>query len=205
MTIGLSGSHRTGKTTLARAFVEQNPSWNLVETTVSGVYAEMGLDPKVMYPFKKRLEIQRRILDTLTKQYQQGGMRFVADRTPLDFIGYTLSDVTRSYDGSLDKEIASYIDDCYAITNTYFSMILVVQPGLDKVEEAAMKAPANLGYMEHLNMLILGAATDTRLQCMHFALNRTTIDLYRRVGAVDSMLRACQERVLREECIGTLH
>lgn len=205
MTIGLTGSHRAGKSTLARAFVEKNKDFKLVETSASGVYSRLGLDPKVMYPFKKRLEIQRHILDELVKQYREGGLLFVADRTPIDFIAYTLADIVRdNYQGEQDGELGTYINDCYDVTNTYFSMILVVQPGI-KAEESALKAPANLGYMEHINNLVLGLSTDRRLNSMHFALNRETVDLDTRVGAIENALKLSHARVRERECIKVLH
>ena len=204
MTIGFAGSHRTGKSTLARAFVEKNKDFKLVETGISGVYSRLGLDPKAMYPFKKRLEIQRHILDELVKQYRESGLLFVADRTPIDFIAYTLADIVRdNYDGSDDAELSAYIKDCYDATNIYFSVVLVVQPGI-KVTEGVLKAPANMGYMEHINALVLGLTTDPRLNAMHFALNRGTTDLEARVAAVENVIRTCRERVLRD-CARTLH
>ena len=204
MTIGFAGSHRTGKSTLARVFVEKNKDFKLVETSASGVYSRLGLDPKTMYPFKKRLEIQRHILDELVKQYREGGLLFVADRTPIDFIAYTLADIVRdNYDGSDDAELSAYIKDCYDATNIYFSVVLVVQPGI-KVTEGVLKAPANMGYMEHINALVLGLTTDPRLNAMHFALNRHTTDLEARVAAVENVIRTCRERVLRD-CVRTLH
>lgn len=205
MTIGLSGSHRTGKSTLAKMFAEKNPDFKLVTTTVSGTYSKLGLDPKVMYDFGKRLEIQRHILDDLTQQYKEGGLLFIADRTPIDFIAYTLADITRdNYDGSYDAELIQYINDCYDVTNTYFGMIMVVQPGITAIE-AELKAPANAGYIEHVNNLVLGAATDRRLNAMHFALSRETVDLAERVGAVENMVKMCRSRVMQRECFSVLH
>jgi len=190
---------------MAKAFVEKNPEFTFVETRISKVYAELGLDPKVMYPFAKRLEIQRRILDELVNQYREGGLLFIADRTPIDFIAYTLADIVRdNYQGEQDGELSTYINDCYDVTNTYFSMILVVQPGI-KAEESALKAPANLGYMEHINNLVLGLSTDRRLNSMHFALNRETVDLDTRVGAIENALRLCHTRVRERERIKVLH
>lgn len=205
MTIGLSGSHRTGKTTLARTFAEKNPGVNFVETRVVKIYHELGFDPKMMYPFEVRLEIQRRILDALVEQYKKGGLMFIADRTPLDLVAYTLADIVRdNYDGSQDEALSRYIDDCYDVTNTYFSMILVIQPGIEIVE-AELKAPANFGYMEHINSLVIGLTTDRRLNAMHFALARDTTNLEARVAAVGNVLRACRERVSQRECVRTLH
>lgn len=190
---------------MAKAFAEKNPEFTFVETRVSKVYAELGLDPKVMYPFAKRLEIQRRILDELVNQYREGGLLFITDRTPIDFIAYTLADIVRdNYQGEQDGELSTYINDCYDVTNTYFSMILVVQPGI-KAEESALKAPANLGYMEHINNLVLGLSTDRRLNSMHFALNRETVDLDTRVGAIENALKLCRARVQQRECIKVLH
>lgn len=205
MTIGLSGSHRTGKSTLAKAFAEKNAEFNFVETSAVGVYKALGLDPKVMYPFAKRLEIQRHILDAVAQQYSDAGLLFVADRTPIDFIAYTLADIMRdNYDGSSDSEITKYINDCYDVANTYFSMIMVVQPGIEIVE-AEYKCPTNVGYVEHINNLVLGLATDRRLNSMHFALNRDVTDLGARVTAVENMVNMCKARVSSREGVKIYH
>ena len=44
--IGLVGSHRTGKTTLARAFAEDS-GIPFVETSTAEVFRRLGYDPKV--------------------------------------------------------------------------------------------------------------------------------------------------------------
>lgn len=188
------GAQRTGKTTLAKAFAQKNTDYTALMTSVGGVFKRLGLDPKVDYPFDKRLDTQRHILDELEAQYNGAGLLFVTDRSPVDMIAYTLADVQReTLTDPLEKALEEYVNDCFEVTNRYFATLMIVQPGIEP-EESEKSAPATYGYTEHINALCIGLTMDSRLKCAHFALNRTTTDLDRRVAAVENMLSVCRQR-----------
>ena len=94
MSLGLCGTHRTGKSTLAKAYAlaEGVP---YLQTGATQVFLDMGLDPKVDYPLDVRIQIQKRILESFDKQYSAAGRDFITDRTPIDMMAYTLADVQR--------------------------------------------------------------------------------------------------------------
>jgi predicted ATPase len=177
MMLGLVGAHRTGKTTLARRFAEVS-GYKSVETNVSDVFRDYGLDPREHYPLEKRLWIQLRILERLEATYAANKNYSVFDRTPIDLAAYMLADVSRqAISPYTDREIASYVEACLLVTNRYFSGVVVVQPGIPVVEDIN-KAPASASYMEHINALCLGLMSNPSLKrTQAFSLSRYCTDL----------------------------
>jgi predicted ATPase len=178
MRLGLAGSHRTGKTSLAKA-ISQTRGVPFVETTTSAVFAQSGLHPAVPLEFKTRLWIQHRILQAAVAVWQATPEAFVTDRTPFDFMAYTLADIQ----GATVVDFAAleeYLTDCFKITNQFFTQLVVVQPAIPLVHEEG-KAALNKAYMEHLNTIILGLCNDERLSCPVATLKRHILSLEERV------------------------
>lgn len=193
MSIGLCGAQRTGKSTLARA-------WSLktgvpfVETTTAEVFKRLGVSPKADLPFAERLTIQWEILKELSGQWAAQPGDFITDRTPLDMLAYTLADIQRSnLTPELDAAYKRYAEQCFALTNRFFSTIIVVQPGIVPKEEE-WKAPATFGYSDHFNRLVIGLAVSEDVMCNHFFIPKAMTDLGRRVNCVDYAIRRVVER-----------
>lgn len=192
--IGICGAHRTGKTTLAKAFSEKT-GIPFVQTKASGVFAEMGLDPKADYPLAQRIEVQKRILEACAKQYRSvdSGI-FVTDRTPVDMVAYTFADVQRgNMTPELTAQVNGYVADCVAVNNAVFSLLMVVQPGIELVEEEG-KAPANVAYIEHINSLVMGIAVSEMIESAHYYIPRGMVELDRRVEAMRFAIQKTNER-----------
>ena len=66
--IGLSGAHRTGKSSLARAFAEKH-GIPFVETSASQVFKDLGVDPAATHDFSTRLTVQEEILKRFDAMY----------------------------------------------------------------------------------------------------------------------------------------
>ena len=184
MLVALAGSHRSGKTTLARA-VSEKLGLKFVETSASAVFKDLGYKPSDMLPFSARLKVQMEILKRLREQYMANINEFaIFDRSPIDMMGYTLAHANGATDPELEGVLDRYIEDCYKLTNDVFSALIVIQPGIPlKYEEG--KAPLSKGYIEHLNNLIIGLTTDERCNVMHFYMPRHRVDLEERVKAVE--------------------
>jgi len=186
--IGLCGAHQTGKTTLAKAYAKKH-GIPFVETHTTHIWQKLGYDARVDYSFDVRMEIQRHILDALALDYRKGGVRFITDRTPLDALAYTLADVRRE-NLSLDdsRNVEAYMQECFRLTNTHFTNLLLVQPGLPikiPADQAAVKGPAIPAYLEHLNSLIFGFLADERNEVAHHYIPRAVLNLERRVGCIE--------------------
>lgn len=180
MSIGLCGSQRTGKSTLARAFSIQE-GIPFVETGASATFARLGFDPKVDYPLDTRLDIQRHILDDLDKAYASAGRDFITDRTPIDAVAYLLADVQRQNTSAAQARlITDYMKDCSSVTNGHFTTLVVVQPGIPIIEEAG-KAPANIAYMEHISALVMGLVVSELILPSHYYIPRTMTNMGERL------------------------
>lgn len=187
--IGFAGSHRTGKTTLAKEFADRYDCVFL-ETSVSSVFEELGLDPAVTYDFATRLKVQRAILKHLDRIYGQAedDVNTVTDRTPLDLLLYTYADVQNDNLTDADAEIlAEYTADCIEVLNRRFNMVMIVQPGIP-LTPATGKASLNVAYIEHLNMLALGLMSDERIEARVAYIPRKMTDLDHRVEATYNTL-----------------
>lgn len=181
MNIGLCGSHRTGKTTLAEA-ISRKTGMPFVRTGTSEVFRKYGMDPSGPMDFRKRLWIQHEILDTAEKIWIAEQEQFITDRTPLDMMAYTLADIQGATEVNL-KELEGYLARCIDVTNKFFQILILVQPGIPLMHEEG-KAALNEGYLEHLNYLILGLCSDDRIKGAFVYLRRDITSLEERVNTI---------------------
>lgn len=164
MLIGFCGAHRTGKTTLARGLAE-TLGLPLLDIGTRAVFAEMGLSPSAALSPAERLAVQGQILVRATAVYQSaaetGG---VCDRTPLDMMAYFLADMGPGVaeNAGIVAAVQQYVAHCLALTNEFFSDIVVVQPGIAYAADAAAGNPDPV-YVDHLAALMLGIAIDERV------------------------------------------
>lgn len=183
MKIGLMGAHRVGKTTLAQRLADQL-KLPFVPVCAGEVFEALGFDPAQPMDFAQRLVVQMLLLNrgvTLWAQYPDG---FVTDRTPIDMLAYTLTEVQgHNLTPGEEHELAKYIEACIRLTNQLFHMLVLVQPGIPVISEPG-KASLSPGYREHLNTLMLGVAgrEDIYLPC--YVVPRAALSLDDRVGAV---------------------
>jgi len=186
MNIGLCGSHRTGKTTLAEA-ISKRTGMPFLKTVTSEVFQQCGLDPSRPMDFKKRLGIQHKILDAAEKIWQTKEAQFITDRTPLDMMAYTLADIQGTTEVNFD-ELEGYLARCIDVTNTFFALLVLVQPGIPLMHEEG-KAALNEGYLEHLNYVILGLCNDDRIRGTFVYLHRAMTSLDDRAKTVLNELK----------------
>ena len=191
--IGLSGAHRTGKSSLARAFAEKH-GIPFVETSASQVFKDLGIDPAATHDFSTRLTVQEEILKRFDAMYAKYPGEAITDRTPLDMLAYTLAEAVGNAVSQEDQaRFKKYIESCIFVTNRRFSTILVVQPGIPVVW-AEGKAALNDAYIEHLNSLILGLACDERIKPAHFYIPRDMTDMDERISALESAVGRTKKR-----------
>jgi SpoVK/Ycf46/Vps4 family AAA+-type ATPase len=181
MNIGLCGSHRTGKTTLAEA-ISQKSGMPFVKTSTSEVFKEHGLDPSKSMDFQKRLWIQHKILDAAEKLWYAEKRQFITDRTPLDMAAYTLADIQGATEVDF-FELEKYLERCFKTTNELFKILVLIQPGIPLMHEEG-KAALNEGYLEHLNYLILGLCNDNRVKSRFVFLNRNVTTMEDRINLI---------------------
>jgi len=176
MSIGLCGAHRTGKTTLASRYAEMHEI-PFAQISTSDVFKRHGLDPAKPMSFSMRLWIQGLVLAE-AKAVWEGAQHFITDRTPIDFMAYTLAEI-QGYTEVDEVALNEYMAQCFDALNKYFRHLVVIQPGIPLVFEQD-KAALNIAYIEHLNTLTLGLCHDSR--------NRAAVSVMRR-GMTDIQSR----------------
>jgi hypothetical protein len=194
--IGLVGSHRCGKTSLARQYALKH-GIPFLETSVSAIWRELGYDPSALYDFETRLTIQERILERVDAKFAEfSGREFITDRTPLDMAAYLIGDaIGDRVPDSCQERVKKYVADCFEATNRRFGVVILIQPGIPLVKEEG-KAAMNEAYIEHLNSLMLGLTCDERLRSCNFYLPRAVVDMDRRIGALEAAIGRAKATVV---------
>lgn len=146
----IAGSHRSGKTTLARDLAALL-GVEFLETKVSDTFAALGIDPKAPLTFDVRLDVQNKILHDMEVAYAlRAGKIFIADRSPFDVLGYTLADVQRdTLDDALRVRFASHMHRAIAIVKAHLAGVMLVLPLPDQPETPG-KAQSCPVYMHHV-------------------------------------------------------
>ena len=199
MIIGLSGSHRTGKTTLARTFAEKH-GVQFLETSVSAIFKELGKDPALPMTFTERLDVQEVVLERLEMMYASADLKTgsITDRTPLDLIAYTMADaIGDAVPEDQQERFAAYVNRCFDVTSRYFCTVALVQPGIALVA-AEGKAAMNVAYIEHLNTLFHGLMSDKRLTIQGYHLARESVSMERRMNALEFIRERVTEKAVAE-------
>ncbi|MFP3983721.1 MAG: AAA family ATPase [Desulfurivibrionaceae bacterium] len=184
--IGLCGSHRTGKTTLAAKIAEKS-KLPFIKTATSQVFARNGLDPAERLDFASRIRIQHEILREAEKDWDKAEHAFVTDRTPIDMMAYTMVDIVGTSKVEF-SELQRYFDRCYSITNRFFSCLFFLEPGIPIIYEKG-KAALNRSYIEHLNVLMKGFILDDRLERPVRMIPKEILALEERAAWVDESLK----------------
>lgn len=186
--LGLCGSQRSGKSTLAKAYAEKHGVFFL-ETSASAVFRDMGLDPAVTYDFETRLAVQKEILARFNLAYAGAPLDAITDRTPIDLMAYTLSEcLNDNVTPALETEVEHYVQACFDSLNRYFSAVVLVQPGIPLVP-APGKASLSRAHIEHISALCLGLTVDARLKIGHFYIHRHHLSIEERLQALESVGR----------------
>lgn len=209
---GFAGAHRTGKTTLARD-VAQKLGVPFCETSLSARLRELGINPQADYPLHMRLMIQNALLDTLIDNYQASikthpGCEFiVADRTPIDILAYSMSEVLRgTMTPQLDRQFYAHEWRCLEFANAAMMGICVVPPGIPLIADPS-KATANAYYQRHIHYCMQGVAFDKRLSVEFLLLHPNNVELPQRErDAVEHCLSILQQReTTRSTIVSTYH
>lgn len=223
--IGVAGAHRVGKSTLCQLMEKSTITFNdrfadvkYVPTNLTSIYNHYGLTPSEAQkrPVFEFLEIQNAVLMQIIRtavECRESEGVFITDRTPIDALAYLYANFNavdyeslhfnRSMSAEKAKELyaalINYKKLAFEATLNTFDGIAIVQPGITIVEERG-KATALLdeAYQSHLNVLMLGFATellctDKRLEVC--VLRKTTTSLHDRLRAMQELFMKCAYKV----------
>jgi len=192
MTYGLSGSASTGKTTLARQ-ISDTMGIPFFETRTTELLAEIGLSGVDQLGIEARFRAQNHLLTRFWELSQTHPRPFVSDRTPLDYIGYMLTEVSmHNTSPELGKRIDEFVDRCMRVTELTYSDVFILRR-LPAYDADPKRPPANLAYDRHFQLVIEGSAA--RMSHTPYYLVRTT-DRRERLeclqDAIDASIKSMQ-------------
>ena len=159
MIIGLTGAHRTGKTTLATSYCNEESAFgrHFLPSKASQIFRKMKLDPKQKMSFDIRMDLQERILRAHTKDYEQATSMeavYITDRTPLDFLAYTIADMNSAeITNAQNDRLTEYFKKCIEVTTRHFDLLVLLQPSIALKDEDG-KASALSMPVHNIDMLI---------------------------------------------------
>ena len=195
MSFGISGAHGTGKTTLARAIAAAS---NLVffETKTTELLAEIGISGVNNLDIETRFRAQNHLLMRFWEISQKHPRPFISDRTPLDYVGYMLAEVSmHNTSAELGARIDDYVERALRVTsNTYLAVIV-----LDRLPayDADPKRPAaNLAFQRHHQLLVEAAAY--RLPSSTNFYRMTTTDPEHRIDGALQAIKTTSDDINRQ-------
>lgn len=191
----LIGSHRSGKTTTAKAVAELT-GLHYHDAGVTRIMKEIGYNPVADLPIDDRLKAQQYLLKRYEEELLDIKTPFITDRSPVDFIGYMLAEVTmHNTDCEQGQNVIDYVDACLRTSERFFDALFVLRP-LPHFEADPTKPPPNIAYQQAHQFLVEGAMRSISNNVGCFIL--TTTDLERRVTGVTNIIAervaACRDK-----------
>jgi hypothetical protein len=172
---GLTGAHRTGKSTLAKQ-LSMDLGFAYYDASVSRIMRELGVNSVEHLTLDKRLDAQEYLLKRHLEDIATMPRPCITDRTPLDFIGYMLAEVTmHNTPQELWERTGKYVEDCLTATRIHYDTVIACRP-LPSYEEDPTKPPPNVGYQWELQLIIEGAMMQVRPQVQTAFLKSTVFN-----------------------------
>lgn len=157
MILGLAGSHRSGKTTLARA-VAARGGIAFYDGSFGRLARTLGFESVARMSVVQRLTMQNRVLDLYDREIQSEVADRITDRTPLDMLAYLMAEVGMhaGLEEAASKAIVAYRNRCIALTRDLFDDVFLLQ-ALPVYVVADGKPSDDPAYQTHIQTLIEGA------------------------------------------------
>ena len=157
MILGLAGTHRSGKSTLARDVAER-AGIGYYDGSFGRLAKTLGYESVSKMDIAERLAMQHRVLDLYEREIRQDAGGRITDRTPLDMIAYLMAEVGMhaGLDAAASRAVVAYRDRCIALTRELFDAVFLLQP-LPVYVVADGKPSGDPAYQQHIQMLIEGA------------------------------------------------
>ncbi len=151
----LMGSHRTGKTTLAKAYAEKH-GIDFIPMSVAPAYKACGIPMGPVTDFIDRMAIQDAALEIYEASLPVEG-NFITDRCYLDLLAYTLVDYPQNPTEHEATWFLSYTYKCIALNTQYFDKVMLLRPGIP-LEECSTSWAADFGVVAKVDAAMLWAA-----------------------------------------------
>ena len=157
MVYAFTGSHRSGKTTLAKA-VAQELDIPFYETRSGDVLKAAGINLVGNLSIEDRMAAQELLLDHHVKTLAELPRPLIVDRCPLDMFAYTLAEIGMHTvtDEALDQRLQRYLSRCLTATELHYAGAVLCPP-LPSYDAQDGKPPPSVTYQAHIHTLISGA------------------------------------------------
>ena len=159
MIIGLTGSHRSGKSTLAKA-VAEDLGLTFVPQSFGEAARRHGVDAVAPMTLTDRLHIQQRILIDHIDMVRSNQEVIIVDRTPIDYLAYLLGEFHMQSHMAADSRVFElvriYKRQVIQAVDTFYDKLFVLQP-LESYAAEPGKPAFNVAYQDHIQLLVEGA------------------------------------------------
>lgn len=157
MILGLAGTHRSGKSTLARDVAER-AGIGFYDGSFGRLAKTLGYESVSKMDIAERLSMQNRVLDLYDREIRRDGGGLITDRTPLDMCAYLVAEVGMhaGLEEAASRSVVAYRDRCISLTRELFDAVFLLQP-LPVYVVADGKPSGDPAYQQHIQMLIEGA------------------------------------------------
>jgi hypothetical protein len=153
------GSHRTGKTTLAKAYAEKH-GIKFIPMSVAPAYEACGI-PMGPVSFKDRMKIQDEAMMQYIENLEFANAPFITDRCFLDLLAYTLADYPQAPTEEESAWFREYCKKCRELTYYHFNTVVLIRPGIP-IEKCGTSWAADGGVIAQVDACMLWAAEQTK-------------------------------------------
>jgi predicted ATPase len=157
---GLSGAHRSGKSTLAREVAARIGIHNH-DGSATMMLRERGIDMVAITDPFERLQAQNTLLDLYLEKLKTAPRPAITDRTPLDMAAYMMAEMGMHSDPALGNEVWKYVERCVFETEKHFDTVFLISPLPFYVVEPNKPKP-NKAYQMHFHFLLRGIMDNTQ-------------------------------------------
>ena len=203
--IGLIGASGTGKTTLAKE-ITRVTGVPFIQSQARAVHKSLGIDVNKSPCYELAMEAQKKILEVSEQQYKSIEGIFISDRTPIDFASYAMAQtLAHNLSERQTRDVIKYVDECYRVTNMYFSSVILIQPSFKIFQEEGRAN--NEAYAQHINMIMTGMVADpsNRIFCAKHFLKKSITDLKTRVDLVIKIASLVEINNMKQGSLQTHH
>lgn len=181
MVFGISGTHRSGKTTLAKD-LSSTLDIKFYETKSFEVLKKHGINPIEVNSIDDRIKMQNILLDNHIENLQKLPRPLITDRTPLDYYAYLIAEVNmHNLTEEQMQEVFRYRQRCIAAIRSNYACIHICTP-LPEYEEREDKPPMNIAYQYKINDIIMGIMNDYQISSV---VNRVVLNSKNRIERLE--------------------
>lgn len=188
---GITGSHRAGKTTLAKALAE-DLGITFHETSTTKVARELGFDPVAPMTLRERVDLQILLLGHHLETIDALPRPLIVDRTPLDFLAYTMCEFgmqsVKMTEPDVLEAAESLYEACLNATRLRYDFLYHLEPLSTYLVDNSKATPdPNRAFQIHYSLVMKGALYSLGGEVEYVSIQNEDFD-FRREWVHDSIV-----------------